>query len=264
MLQTGAIRLFALIEIAKEQKRTQGEMMKNNIRQNVALLTCGAAIGLTFGTNVAEAQRDRADRQVQRQDNRERRDNLTPEQRAQFQQQRGQNMTPEQRQQMEARRQQFMQQREQQRTDWIRQALIAAGYTDANLQDSVIDMMKVDTDGLAKLQEMERQLAAKLVEPTFQADAFPAELKAFRDAVQQYQDVKKAKLEKFDATYKYTTQPKLETTLTVLGVLGQETNLLGGLGQIFPDSPYGRGGFGRGGGQGGGPGGGGPGGGRGN
>ncbi len=231
--------------------------MKNSTKRNLALLSCGAVFNMTFGMHMAQAQRDRADRQVQRQDNRERRDNLTPAQQAQFQQQRGQNMTPEQRAQMEARRAQFMQQREKERTDWVRQALTAAGYGDAALQDAVIDMMKVDTEGLASLQEMERQLAQKLTDPAFQPEAFTTELKTFRDAVAAYQNKKKEKLEKFDVTYKYTTQPKLETTLVVLGVLGQETNLIGGLGQVFTDSPYGRGGFGggRGGGNGGGQGG---------
>ncbi len=239
--------------------------MKNNVRQNLALLTCGAAFGLTFGTNVAHAQRDRADRQTQRQETRDRVQNATPEQQAQLRQQRLQNMTPEMRAQMEARMQQFQQQREKQRTDWVREALAAAGYGDGALQDAVIELMKGDVTGLASLQEMERQLAGKLVDPAFQPEAFPAELKAFRDAVQKYQDKRKEELAKFDTLYKYTTQPKLETTLTVLGVLGPETTLLGGIGQVFPDSPYGRGGFGggRGGGQGGGQGGA-PGGGRGN
>ena len=228
--------------------------MKNNSRRNLALLTCGAAFGLTLGTNVAQAQRDRADKQTQRQEGRDRRENATPEQQAQLAQQRQQNMTPEVRAQMDARMEQFRQQREQQRTDWVRQALTAAGYGDGALQDAVIAMMATDVTGLASLQEMERQLAAKLVDPAVPAESFPAELKAFRDAVQKYQDDKKASLEKFDALYKYTTQPKLETTLTVLGVLGPETTLLGGIGQVFPDSPYGRGGFtgGRGGGTGGG------------
>ena len=165
------------------------------------------------------------------------------------------NMTPEQRQQMEARMQQFRQQREQQRWDWVKGALNGAGYGDQALQEGVIEIMKADTTGVAGLQEMARQLAAKLVDPAFKEEAFPAELKAFRDAVQKYQDDKKAALAKFDTTYKYTTQPKLETALTVLGVLGPETTLLGGMGQVFPDSPFGQGGFGGRGGQGGGPGG---------
>lgn len=240
--------------------------MNSKIRQNLALLTCGAAFGLSFETNVAEAQRAREDKQTQRQEGQDRRQNATPEQQAQLAQQRQQNLTPEARAQMEARMQQFRAEREKQRTDWVRQALTAAGYGDAALQDAVIAMMATDVTGLASLQELERQLAGKLVDPAFQAEAFPAELKAFRDAVQKYQDDKKVKLEKFDATYKYTTQPKLETTLVVLGVLGPETTLLGGIGQVFPDSPYGRGGFGGrgGGGQGGGGQGGPPGGGRGN
>ena len=155
-----------------------------------------------------------------------------------------QNMTPEQRAQMEARMQQFQQQREQQRTDWVRGALTGAGYGDAALQDAVIDIMKTDVTGLASLQEMERQLAGKLVDAAVTPEALATDLKAFRDAVQKYEDDKKAKLEKFDVTYKYSTQPKLETTLVVLGALGHQTTLLGGLGQVFPDSPYGRGGFG--------------------
>lgn len=221
--------------------------MKSNLRRNLALLSCGAAFNLAFGADMAQAQRDRADRTQQRQDNRERRENLTPEQRAQMQQQRGQNMTPQQRQQMEQRMQQFRQQREQERWNWVKEALTAAGFGDQALQDGVIEIMKADGTGVEALREMERQLAAKLVDPAFMPEAFPAELKAFRDAVAKYQEDKAAALKQFDEKYKYSTQPKLETVLTVLGVLGTETTTLGGLGQVFPDSPFGRGGFGRGG-----------------
>jgi hypothetical protein len=220
--------------------------MKSNIFRGLVVLSCGTAFGLNLGTETAHAQRDRQDRRDQRQDNRERRENLTPEQRAQLGQQRGQNMTPEQRQQMEQRMQQFRQQREQERWNWVREALTAAGYGDQGLQDAVIEMMKSETTGTESLREMERQLAAKLVDPAFQPEAFPAELKAFRDAVAKYQEDKATALKQFDEKHKYSTQPKLETVLTVLGVLGPETTTLGGLGQVFPDSPFGRGGFGRG------------------
>ncbi|HEY0073921.1 MAG TPA: hypothetical protein VGB77_07465 [Abditibacteriaceae bacterium] len=221
--------------------------MKNNIRQNVALLACGAAFGLTVGTQSVEAQRDRQDRRDQRGERRERLQNATPEQLQQLQQQRQQNMTPEARAQMEQRMQQFRQQREQERWNWVREALSAAGFGDQGLQDAVIEMMKSETTGTESLREMERQLAAKLVDPAFQPEAFPAELKAFRDAVAKYQEDKATALKQFDEKHKYSTQPKLETVLTVLGVLGPETTTLGGLGQVFPDSPFGRGGFGRGG-----------------
>jgi hypothetical protein len=220
-------------------------MSNKNIQRNLSLLTCGAVLTAAFGTAPAQAQRDRQDRREQRGERRERVENMTPEQRQQMMQQRLQNLTPEARAQMEQRMQQFRAEREKQRWDWVRQALNSAGYGDNALQEAVIGMIQADTKSLEALQEMQRQLAAKLVDPAFQSEAFPAELKAFRDAVAKYQQDKAASLKQFDETHKYSTQPKLETTLTVLGVLGPETALLGGLGQVFPDSPFGRGaGFG--------------------
>ena len=227
-------------------KEKQDKMIQKNLQKKLALLTCGATLTATFGIGPAQAQRDRQDRREQRGERRERLENATPEQRAQLQQQRQQNMTPEARAQMQQRMEQFRQQREEERWNWVREALTSAGFAEQALQNGVIEMMKAETTGTEALREMERQLAAKLVDPAFQPEAFPAELKAFRDAVAKYQEDKTAALKQFDVTHKYSTQPKLETVLTVLGVLGTETTTLGGLGQVFPDSPFGRGGFGRG------------------
>lgn len=225
-------------------------------KQTLALLTCGAACGLTISAiQPAHAQRERADRQEQRQERSQRVENMTPEQRQQVAQQRLQNMTPEARQQMEQRMQQMRAQREADRWNWVKQALTASGFTDAAGQDAVIALIKKKETGLQALQEQARQLATKLTDATVQSEAFSTELKTFRDAVAKYEEGYKADLAKFDTTYKYSTQPRLETVLTVLGVIGNETTTLGGLGQVFPNSPFGRGGFGRGA-QGGGPGGG--------
>ena len=176
----------------------------------------------------------------------------------------GQNMTPEQRQQwmerMETRR-------NQQRQDWLRQAMTGSGIADATVQTSVIDYMTAQEKSTTALQEQARALSALLIKPETPDAELKTALTAYREAVAAANAKQVTDLAALDAQVKFSTQPRVETLLTLVGVLGTETTQLGGIGAIFPESPYsnqgGRGGRsgnngGRGGGNGGGNGGGGP------
>lgn len=231
-----------------------------------SLLCSAALLGLTLGTsNIAHAQRVRTDenRQQQREERRQRFETMTPEQRQQARQQRMQNMTPEQR----ARMQQRMQEREQNgnagggnagggnaggggrggqnaelRWEWIRQTLVASSYTDATMQNSIIEFMKAQETARQPLREQAQALTVLLVNPETQDADLQTGLATFRTAVAADQARYTTELTALDTSVKYSTQPRLETLLTVLGIVGQEAPTLGGVGVLFPESPMGTGG----------------------
>ena len=155
-------------------------------------------------------------------------------------------MTPEQRAARQA-------QMEKARWDWVHQTFIASGLTDATLQDSVVTAMQAKEKSRAALQDQARNLASLLINKDTKDADISAALKAYRAAVLADKAIYTDLLTDVEAKNHYTTTPRLETLLTVLGVLGDETAYLGGLGELFPDSPMGRRqGFGGRGGQGGG------------
>ena len=155
-------------------------------------------------------------------------------------------MTPEQRQQF------FQQQQQQRRADWIRQVMTASGFADTTVQDAVIAFMAAQ-DKRGPLQEQAHDLSALLIDPNSTNDQLKTSLADFRQAVATDKARHDAELAALDTQIKYSTQPRLETLLVLLGAVGYEIPQIGGVGAVFPDSPYGnRGGRG---GQGGGPGG---------
>jgi uncharacterized membrane protein YgcG len=160
-----------------------------------------------------------------------------------------QNMTPEERTAMMAR---MEEQRNEQRQSWLRQAMAASGVADTTAQSAVIDYMTSVERSKATLREMARALSASLVKPETTDAELTTALKAYRDAVAAANAKQTADLAALNGVTKYSTTPRVEALLTLLGVLGDETAELGGIGEIFPDSPYGmRGGFGGRGGRGG-------------
>jgi uncharacterized membrane protein YgcG len=173
-----------------------------------------------------------------------------------------QDMTPEQRQAMMA---QMETRRAEQRQTWLRQAMTASGVTDAATQTTVINYIVAQEKSKVALQAQARAISDLLLKPESTDAEVKTALTAYRASVAAARTAKDAGLAEIDTATKYSTQPKVEALLTLLGVLGPETSELGGIGEIFPDSPYGRGGFGGGrggmgggrGGQGGGMGGGG-------
>ena len=155
------------------------------------------------------------------------------------------NMTPEMRQQMQA---QMEARRNTQRQEWLRQAMTASGVTDTVMQNSVINYMTAQEKTRVALQEQARTLSAALIKPETEDATLKADLLTYRAAVAAADKQSVTDLAALDAQLKYSTNPRIETLLTLLGVLGNETTQLGGIGAIFPDSPYGnRGGRGQGG-----------------
>lgn len=219
----------------------------------------GAALIATPAlTTTAHAQRDREDRQEQRGERRERIQNMTPAQRQQWLQQRQaqraqrrQNMTPAQRQEAEQQQQERQVQREQAKWVWVRQTLTAAGYTDAEVQSAVVSFMQAQEKARQPLQQQARALATGLIDLTTPNEKLTADLTKFREAASADQKRYQTELAELDTKVKFSTQPRLETLLTILGVIGQETPTLGGVGAIFPTSPMGSGGMRGGGGRGG-------------
>lgn len=234
--------------------------MKKQVLLSLATLT------LLSGFQLAHAQREAPDRAAGRDERRQQMQNMTPEQRQQFRQNRMQermkSMTPEQR----ARMQQRMQEREQNgggaggnaggnaggggrggqnaelRWEWIRQTLVASGYTDAAMQNSIIEFMKAQETARQPLREQAQALTVLLVNPKTQDADLQSGLATFRTAVAADQARYTTELTALDTSVKYSTQPRLETLLTVLGIVGQEAPTLGGVGVLFPESPMGTGG----------------------
>lgn len=155
-----------------------------------------------------------------------------------------QNMTPEQRQQLQA---QMEARRNTQRQEWLRQAMTASGLTDVVMQNAVINYMMAQEKSRVTLQDQARALSNSLIKPETEPETLKIDLAAYRAAVAAANKQSAADLTALDAQVKYSTNPRIETLLTLLGVLGNETTQLGGIGAIFPDSPYGNRGGGRGG-----------------
>lgn len=240
-----------------------------------SLQVLAAAALISAASRPALAQRDPADRDAQRAERRQRIQNMTPEQRQQFfqqrqgargqrgqgqapglgqgqnQQQMMQNMTPEQLAQWQQRQAERTAQRETAKWNWVRQTLIASGYTEAATQDAVIAFMQAQEKAREPLRQQARALAETLVNGTVTDEKRVADLAAFRSAVEADKARYTSELAALDAAVKFSTQPRLETLLTLLGVVGAEAPTLGGVGAIFPQSPMAGGGGrgGRGGGQ---------------
>lgn len=147
-----------------------------------------------------------------------------------------QQMTPEQRQQFMA---QMEERRAQQRADWLRQAMTGIGVADVAVQTSVINYMVEQEKTKLALREQARALAALLVKPGSTPEEIKPALQSYRDAVAAAKTKEQTGLTALDGQVKYSTNPRVETMLTLVGVLGNETTEVGGIGAIFPDSPYG-------------------------
>ena len=230
------------------------------------LQVLAAAALITSAAHPAFAQRAPVDRDARRAERRQRIENMTPEQRQQFFQNRGggrgqrgqgqaqgqnqqqmmQNMTPEQLAQWQQRQAERTAQREAAKWNWVRQTLIASGTTEAATQNAVIAFMQAQEKAREPLRQQARALAETLVNAATPDDKRVADLAAFQSAVEADTARYKTELAALDTTVKFSTQPRLETLLTLLGVVGAEAPALGGVGAIFPQSPMAGGGGGRG------------------
>jgi hypothetical protein len=132
--------------------------------------------------------------------------------------------------------------REQRRWNWVRQTLAAAGYTDTNLQNTVVLFMQNQERARLPLQKQAFGLTAPLTRPDTPSTQFLNELTALREALAKDTERYKTELAQLDETVKYSSDPKLEALLTLLGVVGNESGAVGGIGAIYPTSPMGIGG----------------------
>jgi hypothetical protein len=207
-----------------------------------------AASGLMIST--ALAQRPAETKQEKRQERRETLQQMTPEERQKYfqerMQQRMQTMTPEQRAAFQERMQQRMQQGQggpgggqQNPEDAQRRLLNSAGVTDKATQDVIIAFAAERAAARQPVLTIARELSAALADQTGtpeeqstrQAEIF-GRLQA---AAATYKTTHEAALGALDAKINYTTNPRLRSVLTLIGLLGNESELAGGFVAIFPN-----------------------------
>jgi hypothetical protein len=253
-------------------------MKISNQKFLVAPVMLTAIVGSMLPTHAQRERPSREERQDQRQ---QRRQQMTPEQRQQQWQQRMQNMTPEQRQRMQQRFQERMQnmtpeQREQaqqavqngdfgalqgmmgggrggqggqgmggqnaaSREERQRQLMTNAGITDQATQDAIVAFVAAQEVARRPLLEMARNLSLTLNNPNATAEQTTTGLAAFREASVADQTRYETALKELDTQIRYSTNPKVETFLTLIGVLGNEVAPLGGPNVVFAQGGRGQG-----------------------
>jgi hypothetical protein len=120
------------------------------------------------------------------------------------------NMTPEQ-------RQQFEQKREEEN---VRRALKRAGYTDAKVQDAVVAFAAEQNKDESASKDKVRELS-KAVRDGASDSEIATLLTAVRADSQAAQAQRQAALKELDAKISYTKSAKLEATLVLLGLTGE-------------------------------------------
>jgi hypothetical protein len=126
-----------------------------------------------------------------------------------------------------------------------RQLMTASGITDPAIQDAVIQFVVTQEAARRPLLEMARQLSRNLANPEVTAEANTTALANFRRAAAADQTRYEGALKALDAQISYSANPKIETFLTLIGILGNEVMPLGGPSAIFAPAP-GQGGRGQG------------------
>jgi hypothetical protein len=162
-------------------------------------------------------------------------------------------MTPEQRQQWMEQRQQQMRQA---RAESVRRMLTDAGFTQAGLQDAVVNFVQEQDEATRPLQEQARKVNQALRNGGMTEAQLATLLSDFRSDVAQEKARRAKALKELDAEIGYSKQPRLDALLTMNGLIGDEAAFAGGMGgRGGPGGPGGRGGgWGGPGGRGGGPG----------
>jgi hypothetical protein len=127
-----------------------------------------------------------------------------------------------------------------------RQLMTASGINDPAIQDAVIQFVVTQEAARRPLLEMARQMSRNLANPEVTAEANTTALANFRRAAATDQTRYEAALKALDAQISYSTNPKIETFLTLIGILGNEVMPLGGPTAIFAQAGPGQGGRGQG------------------
>jgi hypothetical protein len=214
--------------------------------------TCGLTlVTMSMMASVALAQREPPDREQQRQDRRERIEQMTPEQRQQYFQQRSQerlkNMTPEQRQRWEERRAQMQQVQRQQQIAAVggderqRYLMQSAGVADATVQDPIIAFVNEQAQKRQTVTEAARKLSDLMADANATPDAISTQLEVLRTASKEFRAWKESALKELDAKIGYSKDSRLQSLLVLVGILGDESTDAGGFNAIFPKGVAGEG-----------------------
>lgn len=172
---------------------------------------------------MSEAQAQRVpDKEARKQQNRERLQNMSPEEREAFRNQR------------RARRQNGQGGQDGQNAEKRGRKLMSdAGFVDASIQDAIVAFMEEQKQARRPLMEMAQRIAAQLRDETVSPTQISASLAQLRKASSDDKARYEKALDALDAKINFSTNPRLEAFLTLIGVMGDEASALGNRNAIF-------------------------------
>lgn len=134
-------------------------------------------------------------------------------------QQMWQKMTPEQRKQaIQAMTEQI-----------VRGSLEQAGVNDAETQNLVINAMREQDTIYAPVRELHLKLAQALINKDPDEAQVAALLQSLHEAAQKARAAREASIKTLDDRIAFSQQPRLQALLTMLGLVGDETEHVGGV-----------------------------------
>lgn len=216
------------------------------IKATLTAIAVSAAVPST-----SYAQQTPPSRQERRELQQQRMEQMTPEQQQQYRQQRRQerikNMTPEQRERFEARRGQFQQMQRQAQIASVsgdeRQRLLmqSAGISEATEQDAILAFVVAQAQQRQGVTAAATQLSTLLADAATTPEALSAQLAAVQTASKDFRTWKVGALNELDGKIGYTKNPRLQSLLVLVGILGDESTDAGGFNAIFPKGVAGAG-----------------------
>ncbi len=151
-------------------------------------------------------------------------------------------MTPEQRQQF------FDQQRAGMQERMLRGILDRSGFNNTTQQDDIVAFSKEQDKATESLQTMAEKLVTAVSTMGVPDTEVARLLKEFQDAVAKEKERRKTARAELDKKVTYTKQPRLEMTLTMFGLLSDDSLSIGGMmGRMLGGGGQGGAGGGRGG-----------------
>jgi len=148
------------------------------------------------------------------------------------------NMTPEQRQKMQQERQER----------GLRRGLSRAGFEDKALQDAIVAYSQEQSKARRLLQDQLRKIMEAMQDKAITDAQMAALIADFRADVAAERDRRDAALKILDQKTSYTTKPRLDALLMMLGIIGDEMSIAGPQGGGFGGGGNGGGNGGNGGG----------------
>lgn len=200
---------------------------------------------------LAIAQRDAPNKQETREQRQQRIQQMTPEQRTEYFQKRIQermaNMTPEQRAQFEnfrAQAQVFQRQQQVAQVsveDRQRFLMTSAGIEDAAMQDAILAFAIELTKKREPVTKAATALRVLLGDKDATTEAITAQLEKLTKASADFRTWKEDALKELDAKVNFTENARVNSFLTLTGILGDEGSDAGGYTAIFPKDVAGKG-----------------------